>query len=175
MEPDRLLLSRPWQEGTAARALFSRVAQRHFLSQQDRLPVAKHSRALRALGHGLSLLPTLEAGWVVGSHSRPPARACPVAGGAPAPGQRGDHRQPKRQEQRDQAGNGATMRARRSTAASGICWWTRSASCCWSWFYPPTFRTAMERGSCSRPSSARRRGGGGSNTSGPTAATRERC
>ena len=39
------------------------------LSHQDRLPVAQSARALCSVGHGLSLLPTLEAQWVVGSDS----------------------------------------------------------------------------------------------------------
>src|SRR5712671_1821021 len=98
MESDFILLSEAQQEGTAPRAYLSGVAQRAFLSQPNRLPVAPSALALCSLGYGLPLLPALEEKWTVGGHSHASAGAGSLGGGAPAPSQRRDHRQPERQE-----------------------------------------------------------------------------
>src|SRR5882672_9092076 len=102
MESDFILLSQAQQEGTAPRAYVSGAAQRDFLSQQNRLPVAQLAHALCSLAYGLSLLPSLEKEWLVGGHSHASAGDGSLAGGAPAPCQRRDHRQPERQEYRMQ-------------------------------------------------------------------------
>src|ERR1017187_5534635 len=102
MEFYLLLFSQARPDGAASRAYLLGVAQRHLLSQQDRLPVAQSARALRSLAHRLSLLPALEKQRIVGSDSHPSAGTGPLAGGAQTPRQRRDPRQPERQEHRMQ-------------------------------------------------------------------------
>jgi putative transposase len=56
------------------------------------------------VGHGLLLLPNLEAQRFVGRHSHPLAGTGTPSGRAQTPAQRGHHRQPECQEHRDERG-----------------------------------------------------------------------
>ena len=97
-----LLLSQAVPDRETPRAQLPGTAQRDLLSQQDRLPVAQPAGALCAVGHGLSLLPSVETHGTVGGDSWAFARASAFGGGAPAARQRRHPRQSERQKHGEQ-------------------------------------------------------------------------
>src|ERR1035441_9496329 len=119
MAPHRLLFSQALPDRATPRAQLSGIAQRDLLPQQDRLPVAQSARELCPVGHGLSLLPNLEAQRFVGRHSHPLAGTGTPSGRAQTKDQRGHHRQPECQEHRDErrAGLRRRQKSQRTQAA----------------------------------------------------------
>src|ERR1039458_7040085 len=110
MATHRLLFSQALPDRPTPRAQLSGIAQRDLLPRQDRLPVAQSARELCPVGHGLSLLPNLEAQRFVGRHSHLPAGRGTPSGRAQTATQRGHHRQPECQEHRDERRTGLRCR-----------------------------------------------------------------
>src|SRR5208282_3615584 len=119
MATHRLLFSEALPDRATPRAQLSGIAQRDLLPHQDRLPVAQSARELCPVGHGLSLLPNLEAQRFVGGHSYPLAGTGTPSGRAQTAAQRGHHRQPECQEHRDErrAGLRCRQKSQRTQAA----------------------------------------------------------
>ena len=103
--------------------------QRVALHGTHRLPVAAAAARVREVDRGPLLLRQMGAGRDLAAHQRPAARARARAGGACGRAKRGHHRQPDGQNNRSWRGPRVGRGEKRSPAASGTFWSTRSACC----------------------------------------------